>query len=123
MTWLSQGKAEYALACDTAGVHRGNAGSVVNQGRLTAAPGGFIAMVAPVVANAGTITANGSTALAAGDRLTRDFDATTRDAAARNHVISHATLGDPGARHLSRCRARRRARRPPPRMTAETWPL
>ncbi len=53
----------------------GNVGSVINQGRLTAAPGGYIALIAPVVTNSGTITTNnGSAALASGDKLTLDFD-------------------------------------------------
>ncbi|MFH2087618.1 MAG: filamentous hemagglutinin N-terminal domain-containing protein, partial [Pseudomonadota bacterium] len=53
----------------------GAGGTVVNQGRLTAADGGFVALIAPQVSNSGTITAtNGSVGLAAGDSVNLDFD-------------------------------------------------
>ena len=48
--------------------------SIVNLGRITAANGGFAALVAPGVRNAGTITANlGHVALASGNGFTLDF--------------------------------------------------
>ena len=54
---------------------RGDAtGSVVNQGRLTAAEGGYIALLAPEVRNEGVITARlGSVAMAAGDGVVMDI--------------------------------------------------
>jgi filamentous hemagglutinin family protein len=48
--------------------------SIVNLGNITAANGGFAALVAPGVRNAGTITANlGSVTLASGNGFTLDF--------------------------------------------------
>src|SRR6266852_35528 len=48
--------------------------SIVNLGRITAANGGFAALVAPGVRNSGVITANlGSVALASGNAFTLDF--------------------------------------------------
>src|SRR5437763_2264512 len=47
--------------------------SIVNQGRITAASGGFAALVAPGVRNSGTITATlGTVALASGNSFTLD---------------------------------------------------
>jgi filamentous hemagglutinin family protein len=52
----------------------GAAGSVVNQGSLTAADGGYIALMAPEVRNQGVIVAKlGTVALAAGEQMTLDF--------------------------------------------------
>jgi fibronectin-binding autotransporter adhesin len=52
----------------------GAAGSIVNQGTLNAAQGGYIALLAPEVRNEGVITARlGSVALAAGNQVTLDF--------------------------------------------------
>ncbi|MDR3490328.1 MAG: filamentous hemagglutinin N-terminal domain-containing protein [Bradyrhizobium sp.] len=48
--------------------------SVVNQGQITAAQGGFAALVAPAVRNSGVITARlGTVALGAGNAFTLDF--------------------------------------------------
>src|SRR5262245_10788918 len=48
--------------------------SIVNQGRITAANGGFAALVAPGVRNSGTITATlGTVALASGNTFTLDL--------------------------------------------------
>ncbi len=48
--------------------------SIVNQGQITATSGGFAALVAPGVRNAGTITATlGTVSLAAGNAYTLDF--------------------------------------------------
>jgi trimeric autotransporter adhesin len=53
----------------------GNAGSVLNQGRLTAADGGFIALMAPSVTNQGTVIAKlGKVAMASGSAATLEFD-------------------------------------------------
>ena len=53
----------------------GNAGSVINQGNITAKEGGYIAMLAPQVLNQGIIFARmGTVAIAAGDRVTIDFN-------------------------------------------------
>ncbi|WP_432261143.1 filamentous hemagglutinin N-terminal domain-containing protein [Cupriavidus sp. TMH.W2] len=52
----------------------GNAGSVVNQGSITAADGGYIAMLGGRVSNQGTLVARlGTVALAAGRDITLDF--------------------------------------------------
>jgi filamentous hemagglutinin family protein len=52
----------------------GAAGSIINQGTLNAAQGGYIALLAPEVRNEGVITARlGSVALAAGNQVTLDF--------------------------------------------------
>ena len=53
----------------------GNAGSILNQGRLTAADGGFIALMAPSVTNQGTVVAKlGTVAMASGSAATLEFD-------------------------------------------------
>ena len=52
----------------------GQAGSVINQGSLQAALGGYIALLAPQVRNEGIIVAReGTVALAAGDKTTLEF--------------------------------------------------
>src|SRR5712691_11540012 len=52
----------------------GGLGSIINQGTLTAAPGGFIALSAPAVVNQGTISAQlGTVSLSSGQQLTVDF--------------------------------------------------
>ncbi len=53
----------------------GTAGSVVNQGTLTAASGGYIALLAPEVRNEGIITATlGTALLGAGDKVTLNLN-------------------------------------------------
>jgi len=53
----------------------GNSGSVVNQGTLTAAQHGYIAMLAPEVRNEGVISAAlGTALLAAGDKVTLNLN-------------------------------------------------
>ncbi|SNT23981.1 filamentous hemagglutinin family N-terminal domain-containing protein, partial [Noviherbaspirillum humi] len=52
----------------------GSTASVVNQGRLTAADAGYIALLAPEVINEGVITARlGTVAMAAGEAISLDF--------------------------------------------------
>src|SRR5256712_5568948 len=52
----------------------GSLGSIINQGTLIAAPGGFIALSAPAVVNQGTISAQlGTVSLSSGQQLTVDF--------------------------------------------------
>lgn len=52
----------------------GKGGSVTNQGALTAAEGGYVALLGGQVANEGVIAARlGTVALAAGDKVTLDF--------------------------------------------------
>jgi len=51
-----------------------NAGSIVNQGQIRTADGGYVAFLSPVISNEGTIiTPSGKTALAAGDKISLDF--------------------------------------------------
>ncbi|MBL8479841.1 MAG: filamentous hemagglutinin N-terminal domain-containing protein, partial [Sterolibacteriaceae bacterium] len=53
----------------------GAGGTVANQGTINAANGGFVALIAPRVANGGSITASGgSVGMAAGDSVNLDFD-------------------------------------------------
>ncbi len=53
----------------------GTSGSVVNQGTLTAAPGGYLALLAPEVRNEGVMTASlGTALLAAGNKITLNLD-------------------------------------------------
>lgn len=55
----------------------GAVGSVVNDGELNAALGGYIALLAPEVRNGGIIVAKlGTVALAAGESITLNFDGT-----------------------------------------------
>jgi len=55
--------------------HSGGAGSVVNQGNMTAAPGGYLALLAPEVRNEGVMTASlGTALLAAGNKVTLNLD-------------------------------------------------
>ncbi|CAL7960396.1 putative Filamentous hemagglutinin N-terminal domain-containing protein [Gammaproteobacteria bacterium] len=50
-------------------------GSILNEGTLTAADGGMIALLAPTVKNEGVIVANmGSVVMAAGEKITFDFN-------------------------------------------------
>ncbi|EJL80332.1 filamentous hemagglutinin family N-terminal domain containing protein [Polaromonas sp. CF318] len=53
----------------------GGSGSVVNQGALNAAPGGYLALLAPEVRNEGVMTASlGTALLAAGNKVTLNLD-------------------------------------------------
>jgi filamentous hemagglutinin family protein len=53
----------------------GGSGSVVNQGTLNAAPGGYLALLAPEVRNEGVMTASlGTALLAAGNKVTLNLD-------------------------------------------------
>lgn len=53
----------------------GTAGAIVNQGTLTAAQGGYIALLAPEVRNEGVISATlGTALLAAGDKVTLNLN-------------------------------------------------
>lgn len=52
----------------------GGSGTVINRGRISAAEGGVVALVAPGVRNSGVISARlGRVALASGNRFTLDF--------------------------------------------------
>ena len=54
---------------------QGSTGAVVNQGTLTAADGGYVALLAPEVRNEGVVLARaGTVALAAGESIRLDFD-------------------------------------------------
>ena len=49
----------------------GTGGAIENQGTITAAPGGYVAFIAPKITNAGTISApQGTVAMGAGERVT-----------------------------------------------------
>ena len=53
----------------------GATGTITNQGALTAADGGYVALLAPQIANQGVITARlGTVALASGDAVTLSFN-------------------------------------------------
>ncbi|HEX9078887.1 MAG TPA: filamentous hemagglutinin N-terminal domain-containing protein, partial [Desulfuromonadaceae bacterium] len=53
----------------------GSTGTILNRGTITAADGGFVALLAPNVMNEGIVSARlGTVAFAAGDRVTLDFD-------------------------------------------------
>jgi filamentous hemagglutinin family protein len=53
----------------------GTAGAITNQGTISAAYGGYIALISPAVSNEGSLTANGGTvAMAAGDKVNLDFN-------------------------------------------------
>jgi filamentous hemagglutinin family protein len=55
--------------------NNGASGSVVNQGTLNAAPGGYLALLAPEVRNEGVMTASlGTALLAAGNKVTLNLD-------------------------------------------------
>ncbi|MCX7185437.1 MAG: filamentous hemagglutinin N-terminal domain-containing protein [Nitrosospira sp.] len=55
-------------------LRNGSSAAVINQGALTAAEGGYIALLAPEVRNEGTITARlGTVALGSGEQITLDF--------------------------------------------------
>jgi filamentous hemagglutinin family protein len=56
-------------------VFTGSGGSVVNRGTLNAAPGGYLALLAPEVRNEGVMTASlGTALLAAGNKVTLNLD-------------------------------------------------
>jgi filamentous hemagglutinin family protein len=56
-------------------VFTGSGGSVVNQGTLSAAPGGYLALLAPEVRNEGVMIASlGTALLAAGNKVTLNLD-------------------------------------------------
>ena len=53
----------------------GNAGTILNQGKINAFQGGVVALIAPKATNEGTITTpGGSTALGAGNQVSLDFN-------------------------------------------------
>ena len=53
----------------------GSTGSILNQGNITAADGGYIALLAPEVRNEGILSAKlGTVAIGAGDKATLDFN-------------------------------------------------
>src|SRR5690606_22730823 len=69
------------LASATRHFGGGGAGSVVNRGKITAAPGGYVALLGRQVSNQGAISAPGGTvALGAGSTVSLSFDA--------NHLLS-----------------------------------
>ena len=52
----------------------GNGGSIVNQGQIAAAPGGYLAFIAPNITNNGTLNApQGTVAMGAGERVRLNF--------------------------------------------------
>ena len=77
---------------------QGNSASIVNQGTLTAADGGYVALLAPEVRNQGVIAARlGTVALASGDELRLDFSGDRLievkvDQAAINGLIDNKNL-------------------------------
>ena len=74
---------------------QGSGASVVNDGQLTAALGGYVALLAPEVRNQGTIVAQmGSVALAAGEAIDLHFDGLSRLTGLRVQASELATLVD-----------------------------
>ncbi|WP_431095962.1 MBG domain-containing protein [Polaromonas aquatica] len=78
---LSMSNADFMAGSTTFGTDPGHAGTgssagkVVNKGTLTAAPGGYVALLAPEVRNEGVITASlGTALLAAGNKITLNLD-------------------------------------------------
>jgi filamentous hemagglutinin family protein len=52
----------------------GTGGAIENSGSITAAPGGYLAFIAPTITNSGTLSApQGTVALGAGERVTLNF--------------------------------------------------
>ncbi|MDE2398878.1 MAG: filamentous hemagglutinin N-terminal domain-containing protein, partial [Burkholderiales bacterium] len=75
----------------------GGAGSVVNQGRITAALAGYVALLAPEVRNQGLIVASqGTVALASGSAITLNFDPESRLASLTVTPSQIATLVENG---------------------------
>ncbi|OGR07014.1 MAG: hypothetical protein A2520_10605, partial [Deltaproteobacteria bacterium RIFOXYD12_FULL_53_23] len=71
-------------------VNGGSAGSILNQGEINAAEGGYVVMLAPEVINEGIVTARmGTVALAAGNAITMDL---TGDGLI-NIVVNEAAVG------------------------------
>lgn len=76
----------------------GGTGAVVNQGQISAADGGLVALVAPHVANSGTITANlGRVELAAGNAVTVDLYGDKLVSLAVNGDLANALVENSGA--------------------------
>jgi len=68
------GTADFMAGSDTL-TRSGATGSVVNDGKLMASPGGYIALLAPEVRNNGVVTAQaGTVALASGEAVQLQFD-------------------------------------------------
>ncbi len=52
----------------------GSGGSITNQGQISAAPGGYLAFISPVITNSGTLSApQGTVAMGAGERVRLNF--------------------------------------------------
>ena len=72
---LGMGNADFMAGGGSFTKDAGSSGSVVNQGRLSAGSGGYIALLAPEVRNEGVITASlGTVLLAAGNKVTLNFN-------------------------------------------------
>src|ERR1700733_13503094 len=70
----SIGNADFMAAKITL-TRNGSTGSIVNEGQLRAAIGGYIALLAPEVRNAGVVIAHlGTVAMASGETVTLNFD-------------------------------------------------
>ena len=93
-----------SLSSDTRTFSGNGTGSITNQGNITAADGGYVALLGNTVSNQGTITANlGSIALGAGSSATLTFagdslvkmqiDQSTLDNLAENGGLIHADGG------------------------------
>ncbi len=83
-----------------------NAGSVVNQGTINAAPGGVIALMAPLVSNSGTLSApEGKVLLAAAEAVTLTVQdgsafAYTLDKGSINALVDNGGLIQAGGGHV-----------------------
>ncbi|MEN6412379.1 MAG: filamentous hemagglutinin N-terminal domain-containing protein, partial [Veillonellales bacterium] len=75
-----------------------SSGTVINQGNITAADKGYVAMLAPEVRNEGVIVAKqGTVALGAGSQATLDFSGDGRLSLAVNETALNAAVSNKGA--------------------------
>lgn len=71
----------------------GSTGKVINEGKIKASLGGYVAMLAPEVINSGIVVAKmGTVVLAAGERITLNFDSNKKVAGIMTTPATIATL-------------------------------
>ena len=78
-------------------IKNGGSASIINQGRLAASPGGYIALLSQAINNQGVIVAPlGSVALASGDKLTLALDSQSQISVAVDDAVKNEVLGPNG---------------------------